>query len=270
MKYTLTLALCAIFMVACNQKDAKVDVRSNSNSNASSKETLDTEGVLSKSFGFVASGENQDWELSMDFVNHSFALITMQNDSVEARVKGKLPAASKPFGEKGALYSITTTTGELLVTITTSSKKACDTNIVYNEVFDVELKHYDIEGKELSTNKGCGTYLEKYNLHDIWVLQSIDGANVAKSEKQPYLEFNLKEGKVFGFLGCNEVSGNALFYKNAVQFPTLIATKMACRNLKLEQSFLSVLAKGPYFVDYDKNSIVFRSNLHQLSFRKGD
>lgn len=256
------LALCAIFLIACNRKHSPVETNS-----APNKAEVNVESS-SKSYGFVATGDDNDWKIVMNFVNHTFTFSVASNESASLQLD--LPTVAKPFGENGVKYAMPTNTGEMVVTIVPSEKSTCDADVQYEKVYTIALTYFDGSGSELASKKGCGTYLENYNLNDIWVLQSIDGVEIDKIEKQPYLEFNLREGKVFGFVGCNRVSGNALYYKNAVQFPMLAATKMACPDLDLEQKFLQSLNEGPFYVDYKENTLVLRNEKHSMAFRKGD
>ncbi|WP_036129404.1 META domain-containing protein [Marinobacter nitratireducens] len=56
---------------------------------------------------------------------------------------------------------------------------------------------------------GCATFGSSQRLHDIWVLETMNGKELElRSERQrPRMEINLQEMKVSGFNGCNNYLG---------------------------------------------------------------
>lgn len=90
---------------------------------------------------------------------------------------------------------------------------------------------------------------EKMRLNDIWALKAIDGEMIDATElsgmqKQPVLEINIIEMKIFGNDGCNSMFGNleSLDDKN-IAFGPMGGTKMACPNMEFSSKYTTALSK---------------------------
>lgn len=78
------------------------------------------------------------------------------------------------------------------------------------------------------------------------------------------LEFHLKEGKLNGNGGCNNYGGKLAFEENVLKISEVMATKMACQNLSLEQAFFKAMRsvngyqskKGILFLTADGNPVI--------------
>ncbi|WP_035647016.1 META domain-containing protein [Flavobacterium sp. ASV13] len=106
----------------------------------------------------------------------------------------------------------------------------------------VEIKNNsELETKKLS---GCGKYLTDYRLHDIWVLEELNGYKVFATDFQrefPRLEINSTENRFSGFGGCNSITGQIFFEKDVLRFTKVISTLMACAPGNKEGDFLKAL-----------------------------
>ena len=133
---------------------------------------------------------------------------------------------------------------------------------------DVQVK---MAGDTKYTNyKGCGKYIGDYRLHDIWALQRIGDKVIDAKEYQhgvPTIEFQLNEGKVFGFGGCNRFFGNIQMEEDKISFNQVGSTEMACPDLKLETQFLGLFAdktvpykvtEGILYLGEGDNMLVFK------------
>lgn len=82
-------------------------------------------------------------------------------------------------------------------------------------------------------------------LNDIWALREINGKTVTKADyarQIPYIEINLKNGRVMGTGGCNRLAGPVKVTDETITFGPLMSTKMACpTGLDFEASFLKAL-----------------------------
>jgi len=80
-------------------------------------------------------------------------------------------------------------------------------------------------------------------LHDIWALQSMKQQDLPESAKgKPYIEIHVKEGKLLGNGGCNQLFGAIAFEgKNGFRISNLGSTKMACPILNVESDFMQLL-----------------------------
>lgn len=106
----------------------------------------------------------------------------------------------------------------------------------------VEIKN----NSELETQKlsGCGKYLTDYRLHDIWVLEELNGYKVFATDFQkemPRIEINSAENKFMGYGGCNSITGQIFFEKDVLRFTKVVSTLMACPQGNKEGEFLKAL-----------------------------
>ena len=126
------------------------------------------------------------------------------------------------------------------------------------------------DSQKLNEFMGCGRYLGDYRLNDIWVLQSIDGKAVSRKNRLPQLDLQMVGQKLFGFGGCNRLSGKFSVTDGTLTLGPLAATKMACKNDDLEPRFLAALNNGPFDYQIGNNSLTLTSENHQLVFKKID
>ena len=79
-----------------------------------------------------------------------------------------------------------------------------------------------------------------------WDVVSIQGEKIVPSDKTPYLGFDVKEQRVYGFTGCNRLTGgiNAEeLSKGVADFSRMGSTRMACFEDKYETKFLSAMGE---------------------------
>jgi len=106
-------------------------------------------------------------------------------------------------------------------------------------------------------------------LHDIWVVQSINGAAYSRVEGKdlhPTLEIYLSEKRFLGNTGCNNMNGSMNVEGDKISFSDITTTKMFCVDVD-ETSFLTALSKADkykiekmrlYLFDDDKEVLVFK------------
>ncbi|WP_431242331.1 META domain-containing protein [Flavobacterium sp. P21] len=106
----------------------------------------------------------------------------------------------------------------------------------------VEIKNNsELEMKKLS---GCGKYITDYRLHDIWVLEELNGYKVFATDFQkemPRIEINSSENRFSGYGGCNAISGSIFYEKDLLRFTKVISTLMACPQGNKEGEFTKAL-----------------------------
>lgn len=93
----------------------------------------------------------------------------------------------------------------------------------------------------------CGTgknveKTEKNEIHKKWELSVIDGKEISR-ERPIYIEL-MKNNKVNGFIGCNQLIGNYIIENESqIKFSQLVTTRMACSetDMALESQVLELL-----------------------------
>jgi len=105
----------------------------------------------------------------------------------------------------------------------------------------VVIKKDDIENPILY--KGCGSFLNSYQVNNNWNLESLNGKNFVSLglEKTPTIKINLLENKTYGTTGCNSFSGNAFLKNGRLAFEEIALTKKDCKENTIEASIVKLL-----------------------------
>jgi heat shock protein HslJ len=121
---------------------------------------------------------------------------------------------------------------------------------------------------------GCSSNKESADtlLHDIWVLESIDGQTYSRVENQslhPTIEIYLAEERFSGNTGCNNMNGKLTVDGNRISFSDIVTTKMFCVDVD-ETSFLSDLGKANNYKIEKMRLYLFEDEKEILVFKKID
>lgn len=135
----------------------------------------------------------------------------------------------------------------------------------------VEIKN----NSELETQKlsGCGKYFTDYRLHDIWVLEELNGYKVFATDFQkemPRIEINSTENRFSGFGGCNAISGQIFYEKDLLRFTKVISTLMACPQGNKESEFLKALQSTTAYTVENNQLILSNPSGKLVVFKKVD
>ncbi|MBE8726625.1 META domain-containing protein [Flavobacterium hungaricum] len=135
----------------------------------------------------------------------------------------------------------------------------------------VEIKN----NTELETQKlsGCGAYFTDYRLHDIWVLEELNGYKVFAADFQkefPRIEINAAENRFSGYGGCNAISGQIFYEKDLLRFTKVIATLMACPAGNKEGEFTKALQNTTSYSIENNRLTLSNPSGKLLVFRKVD
>ena len=80
-----------------------------------------------------------------------------------------------------------------------------------------------------------------------WEITAVNGKPVASSalESQPFLGFDVTEGKIFGNAGCNRITSGFSSAGGAghITFDKVASTRMMCPDMTVEQNVLQALDK---------------------------
>jgi len=214
--------------------------------------------------GFRATGNEPFWSLEIDFnkMIHFKALAQKEYD-----LKFPVPDPVYPPDVDAVSYRAQTEAGTLHVTI---FRKDCQ-DTMSGEQFDHSVKVSVGTGDDsnLTDFEGCGTYLGDYRLNDIWALETINQEKPGIS-KVPNIEFNLKEQRVSGFGGCNRITGPITINEENIEIGNLVATKMACPNMEMENQFLKAMTGKSFKFELGNNQLILSSEETELLFRKVD
>ena len=94
-----------------------------------------------------------------------------------------------------------------------------------------------------------------------WNAVNISGQSITPSDQTPYLGFDMAEGRLYGFNGCNRLMGSIdtkAFLKGKVDFSKMGSTMMACPDNKYEQLFTQAAASARKMELQDDGSLVLK------------
>jgi len=114
----------------------------------------------------------------------------------------------------------------------------------------------------------------RYSIHDIWILESIDGVTIDKNniEITPQIELNVSKMKVMGSNGCNRISGSIkkISDKN-LEFSSLMETRKMCAQMEIPMQFSSALNKTKFYKKENQILKLFDADMKELvSLKKVD
>lgn len=121
---------------------------------------------------------------------------------------------------------------------------------------------------------GCSSVKETANplLHDIWVLESINGKLYSRTENQtlhPTLEIYLNEERFSGNTGCNNMNGKLKTLHSTISFSEIKTTKMFCVDVD-ETTFLTALGQVNKYKIEKMRLYLFEDDKELLVFQKID
>lgn len=108
-------------------------------------------------------------------------------------------------------------------------------------------------------------------LHDIWVLNSMNGKEVKSMKNRPRLELFPADHKMLGHGGCNSLFGNVKAGARNIHFSDIGSTKMYCADsMPTEMEFVKTLASVQAYEIKSLQLHLFDENGLVMSFQKVD
>lgn len=219
-----------------------------------------------KGIEFFARGNEPFWTLEMD-LDKSITFTTLDD------IKLTTPAVEgiKAQDHDVTLYRSKTESGELIITVI---KDYCQDNMSGEEfLYKVRVEAKTNKDTNYKTFEGCGKYLYDIRLHDIWVLEELTGFNLKKEKLTkgiPQFEFNLTEMRFSGHSGCNNLAGGISVASNKITFGSLMATLIACPNMKIEKALVDALNQKTVTYSIDKLKLTLSSGKTKMVLQKID
>lgn len=125
-------------------------------------------------------------------------------------------------------------------------------------------------GKSM-TLKGCGKFGGDYRLNDIWVLTRVNKKELnTKKGRVADIEFQIKEGRLGGYSGCNSFGGNFEFFNGKLKTSNLTSTLMACDNSDVENSIFQILNNSLVSYKVNPGTLTLWNDKGSLQFKKVD
>lgn len=221
---------------------------------------------LEQGIYFRAMGNEPEWSLKISATEIAFTSLLPDFKSFTAPHIDPIRAMDANV----KTYRLTTSAGTAAITI---EQQKCANTMSGQELpytVRVEMTNNSNTSKTFS---GCGYYVIDARLHDIWVLEKMNGENVSlnKFAKQlPYIEINSTNGTFMGYAGCNRMNGTVFFEKGILRFIKISTTEMACDSKNRESELLhSLQSSTAYQISNMRLTLTNPSGI-ELVFKKVD
>jgi heat shock protein HslJ/uncharacterized membrane protein len=260
MKKALSLLLLLSLIVGCKSTAGKISDK---------KETTSEYGTQEDQmkYYFTATGNEPFWALKMGIDGIEFTSL------ISGKEKLTFPATEviRAMDANIKMYKVSNETSSATITIQQLECQNSMSGAISPYKVSIEIKN----NAELAFTKlgGCGNYNTDYRLHDIWVLEELNGFKVFPTDFQrelPRLEINSSENKFMGYGGCNAISGTIFYEKDLLRFTKVIATEMACGAGNKENQLIKALQSITTYSIGDNRLTLSNPSGKLLVFRKVD
>jgi heat shock protein HslJ/uncharacterized membrane protein len=222
---------------------------------------------LEKGIYFRARGNEPDWSLKIsekdiEFTSLKLGFESLKGDHVE-------PIIAMDANVK--MYRVATAKGTMNIQI--QQQECINTMSGDKSLYTVRVEITKEKSGDSVNFNGCGSYITDSRLHDIWVLEKLNGKSVSLTnfnKELPNLEINSTTNQFMGFAGCNRMSGTIFFEKGLLRFSNTITTEMACGENNKESEFIKALeSTTAYKVENMRLTLSNQSGV-ELVFKKVD
>jgi len=204
---------------------------------------------------FKATGNEPSWVLEIDFdkrmhfksLNHPEEIITPVPK----------PDIAQDFPVER--YRAVTDQGELIVSIIPDT---CMDNMSGEQFpFSVTVSAKLSNEIDYAEFKGCGRYFLDSRLHNIWVVEEMNGQKIESadfSNGAPTLELYSEEGKVSGHDGCNRFFGKMENQQGELRFSAMGSTRMACPKMEGSDQFLKLISDQSFNYYFEPGQLMLK------------
>jgi heat shock protein HslJ len=216
---------------------------------------------------FTATGNEPFWGLKLGNDEIIFTSLI----SGKEKLVFKPVEAIKAMDANVKLYKVSNETSTASITIQQLECQNSMSGAISPYKVAIEIKNNtELEAQKLS---GCGKYNTDYRLHDIWVLEELNGFKVFITDFQrefPRIEINSSENRFMGYGGCNSISGTIFYEKDLLRFSKVISTLMACAPGNKESEFTKALQNTTSYAIENNRLTLSNPTKKLLVFKKVD
>jgi len=216
---------------------------------------------------FTATGNEPFWGLKMGNDEIIFTSLI----SGKEKLVFKPVDAIKAMDANVKLYKVSNETSTASITIQQLECQNSMSGAISPYKVAIEIKNNtELEAQKLG---GCGKYNTDYRLHDIWVLEELNGFKVFITDFQrefPRIEINSSENRFMGYGGCNSISGSIFYEKDLLRFSKVISTLMACAPGNKESEFTKALQNTTSYAIENNRLTLSNPTKKLLVFKKVD
>lgn len=264
MKIFIRILYALLLLTACKSDGAKSKPSSENSEETSVRENASISNRTSMMPYFKANGEEPFW--SLEIFDTQVVLKTI-SDSIQT------PHTEPELAQDNNVkrYHIETEAHEMIIQITQTE---CVNTMYGNQnPYSVSVNFKNTADARFQNLKGCGFYVTDYRLHDIWVLEQLNGDTITTedfSKELPLIEIKTAENTFMGFAGCNQMNGDLFFEKNLLRFTTIATTKILCESSKKEAEFIKALQSTTTYTIENNRLTLSNPSRILVVFRKID
>lgn len=218
---------------------------------------------------FRASGNEPFW--GMEIRKNNDLIFFPSGISTSTQYTFSNPKIQDLKDGNGTLYTASSEGGSIRVSMV---RQVCSDGMSEQQHSHKVTVEFTPTGATSATHyEGCGDFLADYRLHDIWALESINGMAIDKAAMEkgiPTMEINVLEKKVSGMAGCNQYSGNIELGQSTITFSSMLSTKMACKDMKVEDLFLQAISDKTMIFTLGKGFLTLKSGQSFVVLKKVD
>lgn len=214
---------------------------------------------------FRGMGSEPDWSLKISEKAIEFASLKPGFESL----LGNHVEPVRAMDANVKMYQVATESGTMNIQI---MQQEC-VNTMSGETFPYRVRIEIVKNNNSTIINGCGNYITNSRLHDIWVLEKLNGETVTASDfikELPNIEINSSTNNFIGFAGCNRINGTIFFERGLLRFTNIITTRMACIGINKESEFLKALQSTTSFKVKDQRLTLSNPSGEKLVFKKVD
>ena len=220
---------------------------------------------LEKGIYFRANGNEPDWNIKISEKTIEFSSLIPGFESL----KGNHVEPLRAMDANVKMYQVTDKSISMIIQI--MQQECINTMSDDKSAYSVRI---EIVKDNVSTFlSGCGNYITDSHLHDIWVLEKLNGEKVSPADftkELPNLEINSSTNTFMGFAGCNRMNGIIFFERGLLRFVNTITTRMACGDNNKENEFLKALQSTTTYKVENLRLTLTNHSVNELIFRKVD
>lgn len=262
MKNGIQLIVIFLFFIGCKTNLPAPKVEESNEPSFAYKQQIEN---LEKRIYFRGSGNEPDWSLkisekTIEFTSLKPGYEVLNGDHVE-------PIQAMDANVK--MYRVSTAAGLMIIQI---MQQEC-INTMSGDKSSYFVRMEIIKDNRSIHLSGCGNYITDSRLHDIWVLEKINGENVTAADftkELPNLEINSTANTFMGFAGCNRIGGSIFFERGLLRFTNITTTEMACGGNNKEAIFIKTLQSTTSYKVENLRLILNNPSGNELVFKKVD
>ncbi len=220
---------------------------------------------LEEGIYFRGSGNEPRWSLKISEKNIQFTSLKSGYESLSGHHTEPLLAMDANV----KMYRVPITDGTMIVQI---MQQEC-INTMSGDKSSYSVRIEIVKDNKSEFFNGCGNYITDFRLHDIWVLEKINGENVTSAnyaKEIPNLEINSTTNTFMGSAGCNRVGGDIFFERGLLRFININSTEMVCADNNNEAVLLKTLQSITKYKVENLRLILTNSLGNKLIFKKVD